>query len=231
MDEIPRMVAQSLYQELIETAQIEPELTGEGGLTQLIVFELDSYFLSDPDLAVHGRAARDGRDTPAYWRDHGRITGALMRKLAQMGGGNPNLYERTGIIHDVDYLKHPHDRGKTSAPHPVALVRALRERGVHPVICMAIMEHAPYSGLFLNPTSKLSAALSAAEDLATLAALKPPCPHLDRLSAKARELLDTLKPEVWIFRRERVRVETGIDQYINAPLELFLEGRGFPYAA
>ena len=123
---------------------------------------------------------------PGYWREHGEITQQLMRIVARHVGADEDLYGAVGLIHDVDYLKFPHDIPDIEGDvHPIPLVKALIEEGVHPAIGLAILEHAPYIGVNDSPTSRLSAALSGCEDLATLLAIKPKSSNIENLNANA----------------------------------------------
>lgn len=153
-----------------------------------------------------------------------------MSDMAARWGGDPSLYRRVGEIHDADYLMFPHDAPGAAESHPVPLVRALQQKGVHPAICLAVLEHAPYIGLDRRPSSRLSAALSAAEDLATLAALDPPFAHLGQLSPEGKALLAGAEPKVRIARRAPLRVEANLDRYVNAPLALVAGRHVFPLA-
>lgn len=219
-----RLAGQSLAAELIAEAQA-PNAPTAAGLTRQIVDQLEALF--EPSLPSTGLAAADGRGDWAYWRDHGRSTGLLMRHMVERWGGDAALYELVGHVHDLDYLMHPHDGpkdGTEMAPtHPVPLAVAMRKLDVHPAVILAVLEHAPYLHLPSAPSSRLSAALSAAEDLATLAALEPPCGALEALSDEARELLLQVEVRHRIRRKNRVRVEIDPARYINQPLALFID--------
>jgi hypothetical protein len=219
-----RLAGQSLAEALIAEAQA-PNAPAAAGLTRQIVDQLDALFV--PSLPSNGFAAADGRGDWAYWRDHGQSTGLLMRHMAGRWRGDAELYELVGHVHDLDYLMHPHDSPKsrtgTAPMHPVPLALAMRKLGVHPAVILAVLEHAPYLHLPSAPSSRLSAALSAAEDLATLAALEPPCRNLEALSDEARELLSKVEVRHRIHREHRVRAETDLARYINQPLALFID--------
>lgn len=208
----------------------DKNIAGAGGLTEELAQALEVEFASIAISALGGKAAQDGRGSVAYWRDHGALTAELMMRAARRWGGNVDLYGRVGRLHDVDYLSFPHDGGGTKGDrHPVPLVRAMRDRGVHPAICLAILEHAPYVGLDEAPTSRLSATLSATEDLATIVALEPPLEAPEELSMEARSLVVGVEPLEFIYRKARVRVETDIPRYVNRPLAKVVEGGPFPF--
>lgn len=218
-----------LAREMMREALASPAIPPVAGLHRKAMKALGTKFA--PSRKCVGRAAQDGRGDQAYWIDHGRCTGALMRRMARRWGGDPELYYRVGFVHDLDYLRFPHDAGKwvpqDENTHPVPLAFAMRELGVHPAVILAVLEHAPYLGLDAAPSSRLSAALSAAEDLVTMASLEPASGRVGLLSKDARGLLSTIRIGRKIHRKGKVRVETDPDRYVNSPLALVIEGGGF----
>lgn len=225
-----KKLATELADELRQLAMNAPTVNSDGGLDENLARELGKTFLNMPLGSERAVSVTTGRGTREYWLDHGELTGALMERIAGTWGGNPSLYNRVGRLHDVDYLAFPHDVVESGARHPLPLARAAFEHGVHPAICLAVLEHAPYIGLDRTPSSRLSAALSAAEDLATLAALRPPSEEIDSLSPEAKRLFDTAVPQQWIHRQDRIRVELDIERYINAPLALIVTGTAFQFS-
>lgn len=215
-------MAQALADALRREAGAAPAPNGDGGLSEAVAQQLIRRFTELPPAARPGVAAQRGRDEPAYWADHGELTGSIMAEIAGLTGRNVDLYRRVGRIHDVDYLAYPHDGRGRGDRHPVPLVKAMHAAGVHPAICRAVLEHAPYAGFDEGPSSALSASLSAAEDLATLVALEPPSDGVAALSPEARQLFDAAEPGIPIRGARPVRVEADVERFINRPLALAL---------
>jgi predicted hydrolase (HD superfamily) len=69
------------------------------------------------------------------------------------------LYASTGLLHDMDYERHP-----SLEEHPFVGVSALRELGWPEVVLKAILAHADYSGV--GRDSHLDKALFACDELA-----------------------------------------------------------------
>lgn len=69
------------------------------------------------------------------------------------------LYASAGLLHDMDYEKHP-----TREEHPFVAVAALREQGWPETLLHAILAHADYSGV--TPVTHLDKALFACDELA-----------------------------------------------------------------
>ena len=70
-----------------------------------------------------------------------------MRYFAEKRGADADLWEAVGLLHDMDYERHPnHERSPTEG-HPFVGVTALREQGWSEAVCRAILSHADYSGV------------------------------------------------------------------------------------
>src|SRR5271165_5532180 len=84
---------------------------------------------------------------------------AVMRAYARKYGEDEDLWGVVGLLHDLDYERHP----SQEAGHPFAAVELLRARGVAEPICRAILTHADYSGV--PRESKMEQALYSADEL------------------------------------------------------------------
>lgn len=212
---------QALADDLRRQAKAMDPPVADGGLSELVAQCLVARFSAAPMPDRPGVAATKGRGDGEYWSDHGELTGKLMAEIARRTNRHVDLYRRVGRVHDIDYLAHPHDAKGPGERHPVPLVSAMRDAGVHPAICCAVLEHAPHAGFDRQPSSRLSAALSAAEDLATLAAIDPPSSAVSDLSGQALEFFRLAEPKYWIPPAS-LRVENNVERFINLPLKLAL---------
>ena len=75
-------------------------------------------------------------------RKHMLAVEAAMRWYARKFGEDEEKWAITGLLHDMDYEKHP-----TKEEHPYVGVRFLEERGVEEEITRAILAHADYTGV------------------------------------------------------------------------------------
>ena len=82
-----------------------------------------------------------------------------MTAYARHFGEDVELWRMTGLLHDMDYEKHP-----TADEHPYTGVAVLKELGYPEAVTDAIMGHASYTGV--ARTSRLSKALFAVDELA-----------------------------------------------------------------
>jgi putative nucleotidyltransferase with HDIG domain len=79
-------------------------------------------------------------------RTHCGAVAASMRHFAQLTGANPDLWEATGLLHDMDYERHPNLEHSPNDGHPFVGVAWLREQGWSEELCRAVLSHADYSG-------------------------------------------------------------------------------------
>src|SRR6476659_6328780 len=100
-------------------------------------------------------------------RKHCYAVADSMKHFAQLRGEDADLWEAVGLLHDMDYERHPiavagvGDPGGTEQPvleepgsatpatagHPFVGVAWLRENGWSEEVCRAILSHADYSGV------------------------------------------------------------------------------------
>jgi len=100
-------------------------------------------------------------------RKHCYAVADSMKHFAQLRGEDADLWEAVGLLHDMDYERHPvavagvGDPGGTeqavleepgsatpaTAGHPFVGVAWLRENGWSEEVCRAILSHADYSGV------------------------------------------------------------------------------------
>ncbi|MCC7491322.1 MAG: HDIG domain-containing protein [Fimbriimonadaceae bacterium] len=92
-------------------------------------------------------------------RKHMLAVATCLRAYAPHYGGDPDLWETVGLLHDFDYERHP-----SLAEHPLVGVAELRRRGVDEVICRAVLSHADHADC--PRVSDLEKCLYACDELA-----------------------------------------------------------------
>ncbi len=70
-----------------------------------------------------------------------------MRHFARAQGADADLWEAVGLLHDMDYERHPNQEQSPTEGHPFAGVAWLREHGWSEEVCHAILSHADYAGV------------------------------------------------------------------------------------
>ena len=95
-------------------------------------------------------------------RKHCEAVSACLRHVARRDGQDEDLWGAVGLLHDMDFEKHPNLELSPDG-HPFVGVAHLRDNGWGQTVCRAILSHADYSGV--EPESALEKTLSAVDEL------------------------------------------------------------------
>ena len=96
-------------------------------------------------------------------RRHCYAVADSMKHFARLSGADPDLWEAVGLLHDMDYERHPNQEQSPTEGHPFVGVAWLRENGWSEEVCRAILSHADYSGV--TPETPLEKTLRAVDEL------------------------------------------------------------------
>jgi putative nucleotidyltransferase with HDIG domain len=96
-------------------------------------------------------------------RKHCYAVADSMKYFAQLRGEDVDLWEAVGLLHDMDYEKHPNLERSSTEGHPFIGVKWLRQNGWSEEVCRAILSHADYSGV--EPESMMEKTLCAVDEL------------------------------------------------------------------
>ena len=80
-------------------------------------------------------------------RKHCYAVAASMKHFAQLRGEDVDLWEAVGLLHDMDYERHPNQEHSPTQGHPFVGVAWLREHGWREEVCRAILSHADYANI------------------------------------------------------------------------------------
>jgi putative nucleotidyltransferase with HDIG domain len=80
-------------------------------------------------------------------RKHCYAVADSMKHFAQLRDEDTDAWEAVGLLHDMDYERHPNLERSSTEGHPFVGVRWLRENGWSEEVCHAILSHADYSGV------------------------------------------------------------------------------------
>lgn len=138
-------------------------------------------------------------------RRHAFAVEAGMEYYASHFNENVELWRITGLLHDMDYEKHP-----TMEEHPFVGVRTLRERGYPEEIIGAILGHATYSGT--PRVTRLAKTLFAVDELAgfitAVAYVRP-----TRLEGmKPKSVIKKLKDKAFAAAISRDEIRQGVEE-------------------
>jgi putative nucleotidyltransferase with HDIG domain len=98
-------------------------------------------------------------------RKHCYAVADSMKYFAQARGEDADLWEAVGLLHDMDYERHPNLERSATEGHPFVGVTWLRENGWNEEVCRAILSHADYSGV--SPETPLEKTLYAVDELSS----------------------------------------------------------------
>jgi len=98
-------------------------------------------------------------------RKHCYAVADSMKYFAQLRGEDVDLWEAVGLLHDMDYEKHPNLERSSTEGHPFVGVKWLRENGWSEEVCRAVLSHADYSGVV--PESPMEKTLRAVDELSS----------------------------------------------------------------
>ena len=80
-------------------------------------------------------------------RRHCYAVADSLQHFARKQSADADLWEAVGLLHDMDYERHPNQEQSVSEGHPFVGVAWLREQGWSEEICRAILSHANYAGV------------------------------------------------------------------------------------
>jgi putative nucleotidyltransferase with HDIG domain len=120
--------------------------------------------MSQP-LAAHAQAILHDWVQSDSLRKHCYAVADSMKHFAQLQGEDSDLWEAVGLLHDMDYERHPNLERSATEGHPFVGVAWLRENGWSEEVCRAILSHADYSGV--SPETPLEKTLSAVDELSS----------------------------------------------------------------
>jgi putative nucleotidyltransferase with HDIG domain len=78
-------------------------------------------------------------------RKHCYAVADCMKHFAQLRSEDSDLWQAVGLLHDLDYERHPNQEQSPTEGHPFVAVKWLREQGWSEEICRAILSHANYA--------------------------------------------------------------------------------------
>ncbi|MGH2842832.1 MAG: HDIG domain-containing metalloprotein [Solirubrobacteraceae bacterium] len=121
------------------------------------------------DAVSSGQLSRDGAwALVCEWtqsdslRRHMLAVEAAMRAYAPRFDGSVELWGLTGLLHDLDYERHP-DMDDTQAGHPRTAIAELRRRGYPDELVRAVASHADFMDIVRQ--SDMEKALYAVDEL------------------------------------------------------------------
>jgi putative nucleotidyltransferase with HDIG domain len=98
-------------------------------------------------------------------RKHCYAVADSMKHFAQLRGEDADLWEAVGLLHDMDYERHPNLERSATEGHPFVSVAWLHDRGWSEDVCRAILSHADYANV--SRETSLEKTLYAVDELSS----------------------------------------------------------------
>jgi predicted hydrolase (HD superfamily) len=140
-----------------------------------------------------------------YQRYHARMVATALEGYALQFQGVAHLWYITGLLHDIDFEKHP-------ATHPAESLRWFKEWGYPEELIHAVEAHAfGYNGFTTLPRTKLAAALLATDELCGIfyAYRKMNPVHYGEM--KASSIKKKIKDTAFAAKVDRATIYTGCE--------------------
>src|SRR3982750_4694390 len=119
-------------------------------------------------------------------RKHCYAVADSMKHFAQLRGQDVDLWEAVGLLHDMDYEKHPNLERSSTEGHPFVGVSWLRENGWSEEVCRAILSPADYANVSRETAlEKTLYAVDALRGLGTRVALVRPTKSIRDVDVRA----------------------------------------------
>ena len=96
-------------------------------------------------------------------RRHCYAVADSMKHFAKLRGADADLWEAVGLLHDMDYERHPNQEQSPTEGHPFVGVKWLREHDWSEEACRAILSHANYASV--SRETELEKTLYAVDEL------------------------------------------------------------------
>ena len=147
---------------------------------------------------------------------HCEAVSASLRHFARKDGADEDLWGAVGLLHDMDYERHP-NLELSETGHPFVGVAYLRANGWSEEICRAILSHADYSGI--EPLSPMEKTLRAVDELSGFViavALVRPDKSVQRVEVSS--VRKKLKDKAFAAKVGREEIAAGAEG-LGMPLE------------
>ncbi len=153
-------------------------------------------------------------------RKHCYAVADSMRHFAQLRGADADLWEAVGLLHDMDYQRHPNLEHSPTEGHPFIGVAWLREHGWNEEICRAILSHADYANVSREtPLEKTLYAVDELSSFVIAVALVRPTKSIHDVDVAA--VKKKMKDKAFARAVNRDDVLRGADE-LSMPLDIVI---------
>ena len=150
-------------------------------------------------------------------RKHCYAVADSMRHFAQLRGEDADLWEAVGLLHDMDYERHPNLEQSPTQGHPFVGVAWLRDHGWSEEVCRAILSHADYANVSREtPLEKTLYAVDELSSFIVAVALVRPTKSIHEVDVRA--VKKKMKDKAFARAVNREDIAHGAEQ-LGLPLD------------
>ena len=150
-------------------------------------------------------------------RKHCYAVSDSMKHFARLRGEDADLWEAVGLLHDMDYEKHPNLERSSTQGHPFVGVAWLRDHGWSEEVCRAILSHADYANTSREtPLEKTLYAVDELSGFIVAVALVRPTKSIHDVDVRA--VTKKVKDKAFARAVSREDILRGAEQ-VDVPLE------------
>src|SRR5437763_867504 len=150
-------------------------------------------------------------------RRHCYAVADSVKHFAQSRGADADLWEAVGLLHDMDYERHPNQEQSPAQGHPFVGVQWLREHGWSEEVCRAILSHAEYANISRDtPMEKTLYGVDELSGFVIAVALVRPSKSIHDVDV--RSVKKKMKDKAFARAVNREDIQRGADQ-LGLPLD------------
>ena len=150
-------------------------------------------------------------------RKHCYAVADSMKHFAQLRGEDADLWEAVGLLHDMDYERHPNVEQSPTEGHPFIGVAWLRENRWSEEVCRAILSHAAYANVSREtPLEKTLCAVDELSSFIVAVALVRPTKSIPDVDVRA--VKKKMKDKAFARAVNREEIVRGAEQ-LGMPLD------------
>src|SRR5437660_6311789 len=150
-------------------------------------------------------------------RKHCYAVADSMKHFAQLRGEDADLWEAVGLLHDMDYERHPNVEQSPTEGHPFIGVAWLRENRWSEEVCRAILSHAAYANVSREtPLEKTLCAVDELSSFIVAVALVRPTKSIHDVDVRA--VKKKMKDKAFARAVNREDIVRGADE-LGIPLD------------
>ena len=150
-------------------------------------------------------------------RKHCYAVADSTKHFAQLRDEDADVWEAVGLLHDMDYERHPDLERSPTEGHPFVAVAWLRENGWSEEVCRAILSHADYANVSREtPLEKTLCAVDELSSFIVAVALVRPTKSIHDVEVRA--VKKKMKDKAFARAVNREDIVRGAEQ-LGMPLD------------